>query len=349
MLILDNIIFSLQRAGGISIVWENLIRGIRGKIPLKCIEYQGIENNIHRCALNLEKETLDSRICYNLLLEQLKIPKIHISAPFIFHSSYYRTSSNPYAVNVTTVHDFIYEMEGYRGSPMHYLRSKLNHRAILKSDVIVCISQNTKHDLINILPSVRNKHVEVIYNGVSSDYHPISDKIEEYEKSLLFVGGRQGYKNFTFAVQAAKHFSRNLIICGNNLTEQESEYLNKMLGVHGYEFILRPSNEKLNRIYNSVDVLLYPSSYEGFGIPLLEAQRCGCPVIAYSSSSIPEVIGETPLLLDSLDIKKIGDKLKLLEINRIRNEIIEAGINNSHKFSWDKMASQYLDLYNSLT
>lgn len=115
-----------------------------------------------------------------------------------------------------------------------------------------------------------------------------------------------------------------------------------------YDFIKHPDNTELNRIYNSVHCLAYPSSYEGFGIPVLEAQRAGCPVIALNSSSIPEVMGNTWGMMDRLDESEFKWMLSKLHDTSLRNQTINDGLENSKRFSWKKMANEYISLYNRL-
>lgn len=348
-LILDNIIFSLQKAGGISIVWENLIRGISNKIPVKFIEYKNAERNIHRATLDIDTGLIQQHRSPSLILEQFRSPTISSNHPFIFHSSFYRLSNQPLARNIITVHDFIYEMTSNRLSLSKKIRCKLTHNAIKNSDYIVCISENTKADLLRLIPDVKSKPISVIYNGVSADYHKLKMSGEgKYRDYLLFVGGRLGYKNFDFAIEMAASSRHKLLICGNSLNEEEIKKLNNKLGTSGYEFHLRPSNEQLNIYYNSVKALLYPSYYEGFGIPVLEAQRAGCPVIALNTSSIPEVSGETPLLMNSLTESEFKKALSILDNYSATLEITNSGLENSKRFSWEKMAKGYLSLYNSL-
>lgn len=347
MIYLDNIIFSLQKTGGISVVWENLIdRLLQSNSDIRFIEYPASENNIFRKLLSIPKSKIIYKRYFNAAFSQLVSPKITSSKPFIFHSSYFRTCNNPKAINITTVHDFIYE----QGTPnfQQRLRIKLDYRTIRKSDAIVCISESTKKDLLKYLPDVDKDRVSVIYNGVSNDYHTTNDKIASLKGYVLYVGSRSGYKNFGFIVSSLKDSDYKLVICGNELTDSELGLLEATLGRDRYKFFLRPSNEDLNKIYNSVHCLVYPSSYEGFGIPILEAQRAGCPVIALNSSSIPEVMGHCWGMMDNLNKSEFIRMLAMLEDSEFRNKVIVEGLVNSKRFSWDKMAGEYIALYNSM-
>ncbi|MBD5311279.1 MAG: glycosyltransferase family 4 protein [Bacteroides sp.] len=344
--LLDNIIFSLQKAGGISIVWQNLIKNL---LPLtqdiEFIEYD-TNFNIFRKDLEIPSSKIDAIKSFHPLFSQLRTPLIKNSDPFIFHSSYFRTCKNPKAINVTTVHDFIYE----QGIPTlkQKIRIKLNYRAIRNSDAIVCVSENTKHDLLRFVPDVDIKKIHIIYNGVSEDYYTLPNiPYPEYKDYLLFIGGRQGYKNFNFVTHSIKHTSWKLLICGQNLSKQEKLLLESTLP-NRYKILTFPSNKELNKIYNSVYALVYPSSYEGFGIPILEAQRASCPVIALNTSSIPEVIGSTPLLMQELTPEEFIIRLNYLNNQSVKKQVIAAGLENSKRFSWRKMAQEYFRLYNYL-
>lgn len=347
MVYFDNIIFSLQRAGGISVVWANLVQRISGVNEDSIfLEYQNASNNLFRAEIRLPSNKVKVFKWFNKVLSQYLSPSIRCNRPFIFHSSYFRICNNPKALNVTTVHDFIYE----QGNPnlQQRLRIKLDYRAIRKSDAIVCISESTKNDLFKYIPDIDKDKVSVIYNGVSTDYHTTNDKIPSLNGYVLYVGGRQEYKNFDFIVRSLKHTNYKLVICGNELTDSEQSLLDSTLGRDCYKFLLRPSNEELNKIYNSVHCLAYPSSYEGFGIPILEAQRAGCPVISLNTSSIPEVMGHCWGMMEQLDKNGFISMLVKLEDSKFRNIVISEGLVNSQRFSWDKMAKEYIALYDNL-
>ena len=348
---LDNSAFYGPVSGGVSLVWFELItRLIRdNKFSLRFVDAYS-KNNKHRRMLNLEG------------YETQKDPFIKITQylpvytkeqeRFIFHTPYYRYCLNPNAINITTVHDFTYEY--YRKGLAKLVHCYQKYNAIRHSDYIVCISENTKKDLLKFLPDIDENKIRVIYNGVSDDYSVLdkstSDPDLPFEAGtyLVFVGSRTSYKNFDFIKDKIVNTGLNLVIVGNCLSDIEEQDLLKYLPKERYCCTGFLPNNQLNIIYNYAAALVYPSSYEGFGIPIIEAQKAGCPVIAYNSSSIPEVIGDTPLLMNELSEKEFYEKIELLKLDDVRKSVIEAGIINASRFSWEKMFNEYTCLYESI-
>ncbi|MDR2824828.1 MAG: glycosyltransferase, partial [Prevotellaceae bacterium] len=107
-------------------------------------------------------------------------------------------------------------------------------------------------------------------------------------------------------------------------------------------------NQQLNTLYNNAFALIYPSLYEGFGIPVLEAQLAGCPVLAYNAPSVGEIIGDKTLVSQENTVESFLEKVKLLENEKIRNEIINRGFENATKYSWKRMQQQIIELYNEI-
>lgn len=345
-LLLDNIVFSLQKSGGISIVWTNLLcELIKNNIVFKCVEYED-NINMYRENLKILPELILPQKKWGLVIKRYCSPRINLDAPSIFHSSYYRTVSHPLVKNVTTVHDFTYEY--FATGPRAWIHRWQKFKAIRNSDRIVCISKNTRDDLIRFLPDISPSKITVIYNGVSDDYYPQIASHRELSDCLMFVGARGGYKNFDFAVEIAAQSRMRLLICGAPLNESEKHLLISKLGSSGYISRIRPSNKELNEYYNSVYALLYPSSYEGFGIPVLEAQKAGCPVLALNASSIPEIIGKEYPKLDRLAVSDAVSLLSVFDNATTRSEIVLNGIQNAKKYSWAKMGLEYIELYKSM-
>ncbi|WP_387491267.1 glycosyltransferase family 4 protein [Photorhabdus sp. RM96S] len=348
MIIIDGIIFSLQNAGGISVYYNELLKRLK-KSEINHTLY--LYNNNNKIISKEEIVTPQiSKTRLNINLERyLNFPLLEEKPNTIFHSSYYRL---PYTKNkstkiITTVHDFTYE----KFSP--FFKRNIHHwqkqRAIINSDIIICISENTKNDLIEYIPQAVNKDIRVIYNGVSDDFHKINNKITFNKRFVLFIGARDGYKNFTNAVKALKNRDdlELRIVGGGPLNEKEKILLDDNIK-NRYIKIDYITNKDLNLLYNHAYALLYPSLYEGFGIPLLEAMKAGCPVIASNSSSIPEIASDCALLLESPNFKNIFSALEILENLNSRENLIKKGLIQSSLFSWDKTFSQLNNVYNEL-
>lgn len=350
-LIIDNIIFSLQKSGGISVVWYELLSRLL-KEPFLCnnlhiIEYFEASNNIFRKNLTIPSEKLEIYSNEWMKIKRYFSPNIKYNKDDVFHSSYYRVLEG--VKNITTVHDFTYEyfMSGMK-QKLHTWQKK---RAILNSEKVICISENTRDDLLKFIPQANPDKIEVIYNGVNDDYHKLSNdiKIKEipFEKGeyLLFVGDRfSEYKQFKLAVEVVRKSNRPLVIVGKALTKEE----NLLLEDVKYQLLSGISSSMLNLLYNNAHCLLYPSLYEGFGIPVIEAQKAGCPVIAGANSSIIEIIGEGGIVLRNLDVNSIIDSIKVLDKGDYRNDVIEKGLINAERFTWDITYSKTLDVYKSL-
>lgn len=351
LLYFDNIIFTLQKSGGISVVWYELLSRILKESGISPVFIESLKSkNGFRELLNINEQSV---IKDNPTFVSSMLPvNVSNNHPFIFHSSYYRYCNNPLAVNITTVHDFTYEF--FRKGPAKWRHQFCKYRAIRNSQYIICISENTKRDLLHFLPDIDEKRIRVIYNGVSKDYCPIA-KTKDIEgvpfnkgEFVVFVGSRMGYKNFDLLKRCITRTDFKLVIVGSKLTEKEKSELERYIPKERYCDMGFLPNNILNMVYNNAAALVYPSSYEGFGIPVLEAQSAGCPVIAYNSSSIPEIIGDTPLLMQELTESELISKLELLSNKSAMNDVVAKGVQNASLFSWDRMYSEYLNLYKEI-
>lgn len=350
MIIFDNVVFDLQKSGGISVVWYELIKRILENSSSGIAFVDNCNTiNKYRKDLNIAGSTISGRDTLIPISRYMPV-RIKADEPFIFHSSYYRYCKSSYAKNITTVHDFTYEY--FRKGLKKKIHCWQKYNAIRHSDYVVCISENTKKDLLKFLPEVDESKIRVIYNGVSEDYYVIDCGAERanlpFAKGsyLVFVGNRvDEYKNFSLLKRCIASSEYNLVIVGSKLSEEEKIDLEKYLPENRYKCMGFLPNAELNVIYNNAAALVYPSSYEGFGIPIVEAQRAGCPVIAYNASSIPEVIGDTPLLMNELTDEELLKKIELLSDEKLMKEVRSAGLENSKRFSWDIMYQNYLELY----
>ncbi|WP_318510115.1 glycosyltransferase family 4 protein [Photobacterium leiognathi] len=328
MIVYDGIINSLQTHGGISVLFNELKR----RMSPDAFKYYTYNKKI-----SSEDILLKPR-----LLERYRDFDVRLNNSDIFHSTYYRLPNTSSKV-VTTVHDFTYEK--YVGGFKTTVHSYQKNRSIVNSDKVICVSNNTAEDLIKFCPISESK-IEVVYNGVSDDYHFLNLECQDY---VVFVGARSLYKNFDIAISAVSKISdlKLLIVGGGSLNVSEMSLLESKLK-NRFEYKGFLSNDELNSVYNQAIALIYPSEYEGFGIPVIEAQRAGCPVIAVNVSSIPEVAGDSAILIDSPKAELIYDAILMLLSGSSRKRFQTLGFENGKRFSWDKCYAETNKVYQSL-
>lgn len=356
-ILLDNIIFSLQKSGGISVVWQKHLEQLLEDTDFRCRfwEYDNAEMNFFRQQLSINCELIDLQSSKFLFLNRYFNLNEKDVDKHLFHSSYYRTQKGKNVVNITTVHDFTYEY--YAKGLSQKVHSRQKNFAIRNSDGVICISESTKRDLLCFLPHIDKNKIRVIYNGVDEGFNILDDGIFFDKKHpfddfgyAVYIGDRRAaYKNFDMAVDACTLAKIPLLIIGGGeLSTEELQKLRTKLGEGNFVNILGISVEDLNFYYNRAFCLLYPSLYEGFGIPVVEAQKAGCPVIATNSSSIPEVLGNKYLAINNPTSEKIAKKIKELAEDNLRMETIEKGFNKSEKFSWQNTYKETKEFYKEL-
>jgi mannosyltransferase len=343
--ILDNIIFSLQKAGGISAYWAEICRRLMNDnyFNYSFYEYKSALLNIFRQQLQIPSDTFIKKRNFPVSIERYAALQNDIDG--VFHSSYYRNmNSTKKMKQVVTVHDFIYEKFAFGIKKKVHIWQKL--KAIAHSDVIICVSENTKKDLCEIYPQYKNKDIRVIYNGVAEDYYPLANKNIVKTPYILWVGSRAKYKNFAFTVKWISLLNDfELWIVGAELLPEEKKMLIQLLP-NRFTFVGSVNNYRLNELYNNAVCFVYPSSYEGFGIPIIEAMHAGCPVITLNTSSLPEVCGDAGLMAKNLDTIAFTELLNYA-IN-YRQQISSKGIIQADKFSWNKCYKETSTIYKEL-
>lgn len=260
----------------------------------------------------------------------------------LFISTYYTTPiSTP---SVFMAYDMIPEILGADfNEPMW--REK--HRGIRHASAYISISQNTANDLVKVFPNISPNLVTVAHCGISQDFIPASlAEIQAFKLKygitkpyFMLVGAGSSYKNAILFFKAfAQLYSRQGfdIVCTGSGLLLDVDFRPYTSGsiVH----LLQLSDVELRVAYSGAIALIYPSKYEGFGLPILEALACGCPVITSPNASIPEVAGDAALYVKDDDIEGLTEALCEVQKPKVRNSLITAGLQQSQKFSWATMA-----------
>lgn len=341
-LVIDGVIESLQNNGGCTVYFNQFLSFLQqdNKVSLTYMRFFPVMGE--NISLHDSNGTLVKR--KQRFLERWRdVDTSQFGDDIIFHSTHYRLSTR-HVRTVTTVHDFTYEL--YRKGPARWMHSWQKFRAIRNSDLVICVSQHTADDLMRFCPIERDK-IRVVYNGVSESYFPIEGA--QKDCSVIFVGARGWYKNFTIAVRTLHLFPylKLSIVGGGALTPEETALLEECIPGR-YEWLGRVPDSGLNELYNKAYCLFYPSSYEGFGIPVAEAMRSGCPVVAVDTSSIPEVAGDAALLVKEATVDAFRAAFTQLESDALRKKLIADGLVQAKKFSWEKCYQDTLCVYQEL-
>jgi glycosyltransferase involved in cell wall biosynthesis len=272
----------------------------------------------------------------------------------IVHQTYYSKSCIKFCgKSVVTVYDMVHELFP-QSFPENDDTSRDKRLCCERADQIIAISHSTKNDLVRLF-SIDPEKINVIHLGSSMKEITASRSNSFFsEPYLLFVGTRSGYKNFEGllrAFAASKHLKDNFhVVCfgGAAFSVNEKESF-KELGIEGLVHQVSGDDDMLATFYRHAKVFVYPSLYEGFGIPVLEAMSLGCPVVCSKTSSMPEVAGDAAAYFDPYDIASIQQTLEdtLLNESLIHDLRIKGRIRES-LFSWERCAQETIDLYHSL-
>jgi glycosyltransferase involved in cell wall biosynthesis len=267
----------------------------------------------------------------------------------------YYTSSNiiPLMLPLNKSILFIADMTGILFGNYHTVKVRLltqfSRIAAKKARMIITISESSKNDIVKLL-KVAPTRVKVTYLASSDDFYVISDNYYlknvkiRYRlpgKFILFVGSIEPRKNFDGLIDAYNKIRRSieqkLVIVGGRGWKNSAIY--KRIKEKGMQddvlFVGYVPDSDLVAVYNLADLFIYPSFYEGFGIPLLEAMSCGVPIVASHSSSIPEVVGEAGLLCDPYDSADIAKKIESVIMSpKVSRDLIHKGFLQQRRFSW---------------
>lgn len=363
-ILLDPYIFHVQRFGGISRLFNEFYRKanqhkeLAVSLPLLYSENLHLENGNKWFGRYYKWDTFIFRYI-KLRVYQFNLYLICLKLRFgrfqVFIPTYYNNYFLPYLGDtklVLVVYDMIHEIypENFNLSDTTASDKK---ELLFKADKIIAISHNTKLDILKFHPNLDPDKIAVVYlnhsitlnnqvNGV------ISSKVEP-GKYLLFTGNRNGYKNFKWVIVNLSNWlisNKIQLVCLGGGAFNESEKI--LIRSFNLDLMVNQFDVKdfeLKSYYFNAFAFIFPSLYEGFGIPILEAMSCNCPVFLPEISSFPEVAGDAGLYFSLNDPDSLFEKLnKLLLDNSFRCEIIDKSITQLKKFSWDKMTNEFIEV-----
>ena len=282
--------------------------------------------------------------------EQISLPRYlkRIGSPLLVNLC--NTAPLFYCNKVVTIHDIAYKLFPENFSlPFRTYYNFLIPKTLQSSRKIITVSNFSKREILKHYKVEENK-VDVIYNAVYNKFTP-SEK-ENCEKYILGVSSLSKHKNFDMLVKSfnkIKNKNLKLYIVG-----EKNRNLNYIL-TQGHNvnsnviFTGRVSDQELVELYSNAACFVFPSLYEGFGIPPLEAMASGTPVVASNAASIPEVCGDAALYFDPLDIEDIAEKiLKIVQNDDMKKALIHKGFKQIKKYSWEKSANKMINVINKI-
>ena len=359
-ILFDGQIFAEQRAGGVSRYYTTLAEqldagpGVSARIiaPLHRNEILSASTTARVMGIGLPDRRGVARLCRLALKVASPVLNCVVGGDIV-HETFF--SPQPYLTakrRVTTMYDMITELY-YPG-----IETTAHKKATLaRCDHVICISHNTKRDLCEIFgfPPERASVTHLAYqdfSGFAGSAPPPGLSGAPY---FFYVGNRAVYKNFETLVKAfgsAPRLVENFqIVCygGGHFTEGERAAA-AALGLPPQVMVhLAGGDDVLGAGYANATAFVYPSLYEGFGIPPLEAMSAGCPVLSSNTSSLPEVVGDAALSFDPKDVEALRDALiRVVESSELRADLVRLGHTQRALFSWDRCVEQTLAVYRSV-
>lgn len=357
----DHQVFAFQQYGGISRYFVRLMEGLLARdgcsariiAPLHVNAYLSSLPPAAVCGFAIPAQSFNRTLARHVgkHLAPLLIAR---DRPSLVHETYFaRRGSAPTGVpTVLTVYDMIHEK-----FPQFFSSSDptadLKRRAVLRADLVLCISESTKRDLIAYVPEAESKAIVTLlgFDRLPMAVVPAADA----QPYLLYVGERRGYKNFEGFIRAfasSPRLVQDFVVCcfGGGPARDEEMGLIAQLGLgEGAVTFIGGSDEVLGEAYRQAAAFVYPSLYEGFGIPPLESMAFSCPVAASNRSSIPEVCGDAASYFDPEDTESIRTTIEdLVYDSAAREAQAERGRNRLAQFSWSRCTDETFVAYSRL-
>ncbi|MDR3253904.1 MAG: glycosyltransferase family 4 protein [Endomicrobium sp.] len=349
----DYQLFCSQKFGGASQYFYELIRNSTGLF--ECELSGKYSENIYAQELNFHKSfpiPFSFKGKWRLMnylnkmdtVKKIKKEKIDIIHPTLYDPYIFRYRNIPV---ITTIHDMIYEkFPNYFPDAERMIQYK--KESIKKANRINVNSEATRTDVLKYYPETEEK-ITVVYHAFSNNFFSYEEKKENY---ILFTGIRGGYKNFDRFVLAVApillKYDLQLICTGKEFDKTEISLLESE-NIIDRTICKFASEKELIELYAKALIFVFPSLYEGFGIPILEAFAAGCPALLSNQSSLPEIGGEAAVYFDPSSIEEMRSKMeKVITSPELQKELIKKGREQVKKFSWGKCTQNTMAVYKSL-
>jgi glycosyltransferase involved in cell wall biosynthesis len=353
-------IFTGQIAGGVTRCMIELMRAVTG-LGLDWSAWAGRNDNImlreamaqpwaynNICSMQSRHR---GRILASVLQEPAFATWVNNKSPSVVHRTYYpiRDMVAKRFPHVETLHDLWDERSRTRNDNGAKFRSFIKKRACHQADAVICVSEHTRDEAVDRWPSLAHK-ITVIPHGVRRlSVAPVEPAITR--PYFLFVGRRGSYKNFVVVADALMRSGlEHRLVCfgGGPFSSQEQRTL-VTLNISDRTEQISGSDDQLAGLYMEATALLYPSSFEGFGLPLLEAMIHQCPVISSPLTSLPEVGGDAVLYADPQSPDSWADAMqRVVYDTSLADGLRVSGQHRATQFSWTRSAELHRQLYRSL-
>jgi glycosyltransferase involved in cell wall biosynthesis len=355
----DHQVFSLQDAGGASRYHFELVRNLQGLDGVAMDVLMGLNSSVMPFAALRQARTRIfgpgtnirpgvARYAINELLSVLIAPLR--GRVDIYHPTLYRAL--PWVRRrrmVVTHHDCIHERFPHL-FPDAASIIQAKRKLFAQADAIICVSASSQTDLLHFY-DISDKKTHVVHHGFSPLPPPAQDVIEKAAPYLLYVGSRADYKNFGLLLEAFFHSGlaanyRLLAVGGGALTAEERQRIASLHLTSSVSVVPKASDGVLARVYRDAALFIYPSLYEGFGFPPLEAMSLGCPVLVNRTSSLPEVCGEAAFYFDGSDAGELARSLRsTLDDEPALDTKRRLGRQQVTHYDWSRSAHRTLDIY----
>lgn len=370
-IVVDGVVFEVQPHGGISRLYSEILPRMcsmddslqivlltAGKVRQPLPMHARI---LHRRHLPIDRIFRPWRLwapAYPQLRSLVQRPTLRHSHGSLWHSTYYSMPPRWTGPMVITAVDMIHErLSRLFSRPVDERFRQRKKQCILAADKVICISRATQRDVHEIL-GIPRERTQVVPLACSSSFRVARTDSEltmlsTTDPYVLHVGMRSYHKNFRLVLEAYSRWDRrkdiNLVTVGAPWSSKEMDYL-EALGISDRVHLLtNVDDETLCRLYNQASAFVYPSLYEGFGVPLLEAMACGCPMVASRIPSTLEIAQECPVYFEPTQPDDLISALDIAVVEGRDSARVLLGLQLVQRFSWDSTAQETLKVYHALS